>query len=137
MGRRERPRAGLASDAAIPDGAAILAILRRRKWLLLAPMVPCPLPAYIALSQFNPLYTATGTLLYDANGYNVRELQSILRVDPITDAIMATHAVVLRGLPAILADARQLSLLNNPEYNASLRRRPSPRQVQGGLRLML
>ena len=68
MGRRERPRAGLASDAAIPDGAAILAILRRRKWLLLAPMLLCPLLAYIALSQFNPLYTATGTLLYDANG---------------------------------------------------------------------
>ena len=72
MGRRERPRAGLASDAAIPDGAAILAILRRRKWLLLAPMLLCPLLAYIALSQFNPLYTATGTLLYDANGTSPR-----------------------------------------------------------------
>ena len=96
MGRRERPRAGLASDAAIPDGAAILAILRRRKWLLLAPMLLCPLLAYIALSQFNPLYTATGTLLYDANRYNVRELQSILQVEPITDAIMASQAEVLQ-----------------------------------------
>ena len=137
MGRRERPRAGLASDAAIPDGAAILAILRRRKWLLLAPMLLCPLLAYIALSQFNPLYTATGTLLYDANGYNVRELQSILRVDPITDAIMASQAEVLRGMPVVEQVARQLNLLNNPEFNASLRRPPWPRQLQGVIRWML
>ncbi|MGC1411982.1 MAG: AAA family ATPase [Acetobacteraceae bacterium] len=137
MGRRERPQAGLASDAATPDGAAILAILRRRKWLLLAPMLLCPLLAYVALSQFNPRYTATGTLLYDANGYNVRELQSILRVDPITDAIMASQAEVLRGMPVVEQVARELNLLNNPEFNASLRRPPWPRQVQRVIRLML
>jgi polysaccharide biosynthesis transport protein len=137
MGRRERPRAGLASDAALPDGAAILAILRRRKWLLLAPILLCPLLAYIALSQFNPRYTATGTLLYNADGYNVRELQSILRVDPITDAIMASQAEVLRGMPVVEQVARQLNLLNNPEFNASLQRPPWPRQVQGVIRWML
>ena len=135
-GRRERPP-GPTSDAAALDGAAILAILRRRKWLLLASMLLCPLLAYIALSQFNPRYTATGTLLYNADGYNVRELQSIVRVDPITDAIMASQAEVLRGMPVVEQVARQLNLLGNPEFNASLRPPYWPQRVQAAVRRML
>ena len=85
--------------------------------------------AYIAMSQLTPRYTATGTLLYDADGYKVRELQSILRVDPITDAVMASQAEVLRGMPVVEQVASRLNLLTNPEFNASLRRPPWPRQV--------
>ena len=136
-GRRERPQADQTSDATTPDGAAILAILRRRKWLLLASMLLCPLLAYIALAQFNPRYTATGTLLYDANGYNVRELQSIVRADPITDAIMASQAEVLRGMPVVEQVARQLNLLSNPEFNASLRPPHWRQRVQAAIRRML
>ena len=59
----------------------------------------CPLLAYVAITQLTPRYTATGTLIYDASESKVREMQSILRVDPITDAVMATQAEVLRGMP--------------------------------------
>jgi capsular exopolysaccharide synthesis family protein len=80
-----------------------------------------PLLTYVAISQFTPLYTATGTLLYDASEYKVRELQSILRADPITDAVMATQAEVLRGMPLVEQVASRLNLHANPEFNVALR----------------
>ncbi|MEJ0015264.1 MAG: AAA family ATPase [Acetobacteraceae bacterium] len=117
---RQRGTTG-ADDMAIPGGAAIVAILRRRKWLLLATMLICPLLAYSAISHLTPRYTASGTLQYDPSEYKARELQSILRVDPITDAVMATQAEVLRGMPVVEQVAARLNLFANPEFNPSLR----------------
>jgi polysaccharide biosynthesis transport protein len=68
-------------DTTALSGAAIIAILRRRKLPLFASMLLVPLLAYVAISQLTPLYTATGTLLYDASEYKLREMQSILRAD--------------------------------------------------------
>jgi polysaccharide biosynthesis transport protein len=124
--RRERLQARLAGDAgnvAPLDGAAVFAILRRRKWILLASMLLFPLLAYVAITQLTPRYTATGTMLYDASEYKARELESITRVDPITDAVMASQAEVLRGMPVVEQVANRLNLPANPEFNASLRPR--------------
>lgn len=103
-----------------PSLGAILGILRRRKRPLLASMLLFPLLTFTAISQITPRYTATGTLIYDAAEYKLRELQSILRVDPITDAIMATQAEVLRGLPVVEQIANRLNLHTNPEFNVAL-----------------
>jgi capsular exopolysaccharide synthesis family protein len=104
-----------------PNAATVLAIVRRRRWLLLACVLLCPLLTYVAILQITPLYTATGTLLYDASEYKLRELQSILRMDPITDAVMTSQAEVLRGLPVIEQVMARLHLFGDPEFNASLR----------------
>ena len=82
MARRHRPPARVADyagDAPELNWAAVLAIVRRRRLLLLATILLCPLLAYIAISQLTPRYTATGTLLYDASEYKLRELQRYLR----------------------------------------------------------
>ncbi len=131
MVRRDRWTARAGVDAGGSEGlngTAVLAILRRRKWLLLASMLLCPLLAYVAIMQLTPRYTATGALLYDASEYKPRELQSILRVDPITDAVMASQAEVLRGMLVVEQVAVRLNLLANPEFNASLR--PPSRLLQ-------
>jgi succinoglycan biosynthesis transport protein ExoP len=109
------------ADPAALSGAAILAILRRHKLALFAPMLLVPLLAYVAITQISPRYTATGTLLYDASEYKVRELQSILRVDPITEAVMASQAEILHGMPIIERVTNQLGLNDNPEFNPTLR----------------
>ena len=83
--------------------------------LLFASIVLVPLLTYIAVGQLTPLYSATGTLLYDDSGYKVQELQSILRVDPITDAVMVTQAEVLRGMPVVEQVASRLNLFANPD----------------------
>jgi uncharacterized protein involved in exopolysaccharide biosynthesis len=123
IARSDRAKAGLPADRGDPGaitGAAILAILRRRKLPLLASIVLAPLLGYIAICQVTPLYTATGTLIYNVPEYNVREMQSILRVDPVTDAVMPTQAEVLRGLPVIERVADRLNLHTNPEFNPAL-----------------
>ncbi|HET7883182.1 MAG TPA: AAA family ATPase [Acetobacteraceae bacterium] len=103
------------------DAATILASLRRRKWLLLASILLCPLLTAIAIVQLTPRYTATGSLLYDASEYKVRELQSILRVDPVSEAVIASQAEVLRGVPVVEQVVNRLNLLANPEFNTALR----------------
>jgi succinoglycan biosynthesis transport protein ExoP len=135
--RRDRSQSRATADATALNGAAILAILRRRKWLLVASMLLCPLLAYVAIAQLKPRYTATGSLLYDASEYKLRELQSILRVDPITDAVMASQADVLRGMPVVEQVARQLNLLTSPEFNASLRPPAWTRRTLAAIRRML
>ncbi|MBN8908392.1 MAG: hypothetical protein J0H99_17615, partial [Rhodospirillales bacterium] len=76
-------------------------------------MLP-PLLALVALGQITPRYTATGTLIYDPSEYSARELQSILRVDPTTDAVMASQAEIVRSLPAAGRIAERFVLDRSP-----------------------
>ena len=121
-------------DRSALSGAAVIAILRRRKLPLLASVLLVPLLTFIAINQMTPLYTATGTLLYDASEYKSHELQSILRADPITDAVMATQAEVVRGMPLVEQMASRLNLHANAEFNVSLRQASWPRQALALLR---
>jgi uncharacterized protein involved in exopolysaccharide biosynthesis len=69
-------------------------MLRRRLRALLACAVLIPVLSLMALCQITPRYTATGTVIYDPNEYRPREMQSILRADPTTPAVMASQAEV-------------------------------------------
>ncbi len=116
-------------DGGLETGAglgvrAILSILRRRKTTLIACALLIPALAAVALSRMTPLYTATGALIYEPDQFKPPELQSILQVDPTTDAVITSQAEVLRGLRLIEPVAQQLNLFANPEFNAALR--PSP-----------
>lgn len=107
--------------AGMPSGRAMLVVLQRRKWTLIAFALLIPLLAGVAISRMTPRYTATGTLIYDASEYNPRELQSILRTDPTTDAVMASQAEILRSLRIVELVATRLDLFNKPEFNRALR----------------
>ena len=74
--------------------------------------------------RMTPLYTATGSLIYEPDQFKPPELQSILQVDPTTEAVVASQVEVLRGLRMIEPVAQQLNLFDNPEFNAALR--PTP-----------
>jgi polysaccharide biosynthesis transport protein len=107
----------------------VLGILRRRQWLLIASVLLIPLAAGLALHATTPRYTATGTLLYDPPAYRLAELQSILRVDPITDAVLASQAEVMRGLKIAQRVATQLNMFDNPEFNRALHPPSLPERV--------
>jgi polysaccharide biosynthesis transport protein len=111
----------------------VIGILRRHQWRLLAAVVLVPLAAAIALHATTPLYTATGTLLYDPPAYRLAELQSILRVDPITEDVMASQAALLRGLKIVERVSNQLNLFDNPAFNHSLRPPTLPGRIMGYL----
>src|SRR5690349_11755113 len=127
---RRRPDGG---DELAFDAAATIGALRRRKWWLLAPILLCPLLTYVALAQITPKYTATGALLYDLAQYKVRELQSILQADPITEAVMASQAEVLRGVPVVEQIVNRLHLQENAEFNPTLRQPSAVARVLSNL----
>ena len=109
------------ASQAVPNLRSLLDVLRRRKIPLLGCMVIVPLLAVSALKQVTPLYTATGTLIYEPGRYRTQELQSILQSDPITDAVMLSQVEVLHGLRTIEPMAQRLNLFSKPEFNPSLR----------------
>jgi len=116
-GDRPEPRA----DALSPR--ALLAAFRRRRVALLANILLWPLFALIAVKQVAPQYTAVGALVYEPSEYKVRELQSVLQVDPTTEAVMASQAEILRGLHVVQRVAERGNLYDNPQFNRALRPR--------------
>ncbi len=100
---------------------ATIGIFRRHLWPFLVVAFIVPICAGIAIHRTAPRYTATGSLIYDPSDYKVRELESILRTDPITDAVMASQAEILQSLKVAQRVAEHGNLYANPEFNPTLR----------------
>ena len=103
--------------------ALLLGIFRRRRLALIGTAVLVPLLAWVALGRITPRYSATATILYEPNAFAARELQSILRVDPTTEAVMYSQAEIIRGLGIAERVADHFSLTENPEFNPAMRPR--------------
>ena len=100
---------------------ALLAVLRRRRWMFLGCALLIPLCALLIIRQATPRYTASGMLLYEPSEYKAREMQSILQADPTTEAVMASQAEILHSLHIAERVATQINLFSNPKFDAALR----------------
>ena len=100
--------------------SGIILAIRQRRSTLIATIVLIPLCAWLTLHQVTPLYTATGSLIYEPGGYRLRELQSILREDPTTEGMMASQAEILHSLRIAQKVAERGNLFTNPEFNVAL-----------------
>lgn len=113
--------------------AAILAMLRRRRWAILLCLLALPALAALALGRITPRYTATTAVIYEPSEYVLRELQSILRTDPTNDSLMASQVEIIRGIAITERLVERLQLAEHSEFNPSLRS-PSPlRRLLGRL----
>ncbi len=121
----------------VADLRVMLSVLWRRKLPVIACLVLVPLLAWVALGRMTPRYTATGTLLYEPNENRVREMQSILRADPVTDSVMASQAEILQSLHIAQKVAERGNLFNNPEFNKTLRPPSLPSRFMAALRGIL
>src|SRR6195952_5902153 len=101
--------------------AGFISAIRQRRKTLIAVIVLIPLCAWATLQRITPLYTATGSLIYEPSGYKLRELQSILREDPTTEGMMASQAELLQSLHIAQRVAERGNLFANPEFNVALR----------------
>ena len=122
--RPETRRAPSRESAAVADAMpvrAMIGVFRRYLWAFLVVLVFVPSCAWIAIQRATPRYTATGALIYEPSEYKVREMQSILRTDPATEAVMASQAEILQSLKIARRVADRGNLHNNPEFNAALR----------------
>ena len=107
--------------AATITPAAIFAAFRRQRGAFLLCAVAVPALAFVALSQVTPRFTSTATVVYDPAPYAARELQSILQVDPASDAVMASQVEIARGLGVAERLADRFALFDDPDFNTSLR----------------
>ena len=98
-----------------------LGVFRRHLRVFLAVWLLVPLCAWIGIHRTAPLYTATGSLIYEPGDYKPAELQSILRDDPITEAVMASQAEVLQSLKIAQRVAERGGLFDDPAFNPGLR----------------
>jgi capsular exopolysaccharide synthesis family protein len=80
-----------------------------------------PALAGLALTRITPRYTATASVIYEPSEYAARELQSILRVEPTSDTVMASQTEIIRGVAIAERLADRLRLHETAEFNASLR----------------
>lgn len=116
-----RPWARRAAEGEARHTRAAIGIFRRHFWAFLIVAIIVPGCAWIAIERTTPRYTATGSLIYEPSDYKARELQSILRTDPITEAVMASQAEILQSLKIAQKVAERGNLYANPEFNRALR----------------
>lgn len=108
-----------------PDPAAgtdlfpFVSAIRQRRAVLIAALILIPLCTWLTLRQITPLYTATGKLIYEPSEYRVHELQSILRADPTTEAMMGSQVEVLQSLHIAQKVAERAHLFDDPAFNAA------------------
>ena len=95
---------------------ALLAALRRRRWVLILCALLFPIAAYVAAKQLTPRYTGNTTVMFEATDYAARELQSILRDQTTTDAVLASQVEVIRSLSVARRIVRQFDLTNSEEF---------------------
>jgi capsular exopolysaccharide synthesis family protein len=125
VAERIAPTPGRLPDAAAETAfrlAPVLAALRRRQQVFLGCALLVPLLTAVAVGRMVPHYTAVGAVVFEPGEYAARELQSILRSDPATDAVLNSQVEIVRSLSAAAELLDKLNLAERAEFNADLRR---------------
>lgn len=109
-----------------PEGlnlGALLGALRRRRGVLLACVLLFPIIALIAAKSMTPRYTAATTVMFEPTEYAARELQSILRDESTTDAVLASQVEIIRSLAVARRIVARFDLTEREEFAWWLRDR--------------
>lgn len=117
--RRPAAHAMPAAAPIEPEGlnlAALLGALRRRRMALLACLLLFPVIALVAAKTLTPRYTAVTTVMFEPTEYAARELQSILRDESTTDAVLASQVEIIRSLSVARRIVRRYGLAEREEF---------------------
>ncbi|TCZ57950.1 tyrosine-protein kinase domain-containing protein [Roseicella aquatilis] len=110
---------GSAAAPIEPDGTtitALLAVLRRRRWVLMLCILLFPLLAWTAAWQMTPRYTAAATVMFEPADHAARDPQGILRDETTAGAVLASQVEAIRSLSVARRIVRQFDLTNNAEF---------------------
>ncbi|WP_270936185.1 Wzz/FepE/Etk N-terminal domain-containing protein, partial [Falsiroseomonas oryzae] len=102
-----------------PEGlnlTALLGALRRRRGVLIACLLAFPIIALVAAKNMTPRYTAVTTVMFEPTEYAARELQSILRDESTTDAVLASQVEIVRSLSVARRIVARFGLTERPEF---------------------
>ncbi len=102
-----------------PEGlnlAALIGALRRRRSVLIACVLLFPIIALVAAKNLTPRYTAATTVMFEPTEYAARELQSILRDESTTDAVLASQVEIVRSLSIARRLVARFGLTDRREF---------------------
>jgi succinoglycan biosynthesis transport protein ExoP len=117
--RRPAARSTPPSTVIEPEGlnlSALLGALRRRRSVLVACVLLFPIIALIAAKNLTPRYTASTTAMFEPTEYAARELQSILRDESTTDAVLASQVEIVRSLSVARRIVQRFGLTDRKEF---------------------
>jgi capsular exopolysaccharide synthesis family protein len=117
--RRPPARATQPGPLIEPEGlnlAALLGALRRRRMVLFACLLLFPVVALVAAKNLTPRYTAATTAMFEPTEYAARELQSILRDESTTDAVLASQVEIVRSLSVARRLVARFGLTERREF---------------------
>jgi succinoglycan biosynthesis transport protein ExoP len=117
--RRPPARSTPPGPAIEPEGlnlSALIGALRRRRTVLLICVVLFPVIALIAAKNLTPRYTAATTVMFEPTEYAARELQSILRDESTTDAVLASQVEIVRSLSVARRLVARFGLTEREEF---------------------
>jgi capsular exopolysaccharide synthesis family protein len=117
--RRTAPRSAAPAAPIEPEGlnlAALLGALRRRRNILVACLILFPIVALVAAKSMTPRYTASTTVMFEPQEYQARELQSILRDESTTDAVLASQVEIIRSLSVARRIVARFGLTEREEF---------------------
>jgi len=138
--RRPATRSMPPSPTIEPEGlnlAALLGALRRRRGVLIACVILFPVIALVAAKNLTPRYTAATTVMFEPTEYAARELQSILRDESTTDAVLASQVEIVRSLAIARRIVSRFGLTEREEFAWWLRDRERADSLAFRLRTQL
>ena len=123
-------RGAASAERSAPGGAEFIrGVVARQLWMIVIPVLLVPSLGFVAISRMPMLYTATGTVIYDPAGYAPEVLQSILKTDPTTDAVVASQGAILASLSIAHRAAVDLDLGDQPGFAGRPHATPAQRSL--------
>jgi capsular exopolysaccharide synthesis family protein len=135
--RRPAARTAPPPPAIEPEGlnvTALIGALRRRRGVLLACLLLFPIVALVASKNMTPRYTAATTVMFEPTEYAARELQSILRDESTTDAVLASQVEIIRSLSIARRLVARFGLTEREEFAWWLRDQARAQGIANRLR---
>lgn len=112
--------AGGPRQAAAPTFATYMAIIRERKWLVIATAAIVTVLATIIVNIMTPIYRASATLLIENAKRNVVSFEEIYGVPAGSREFFQTQAEFMRSREVGIRVIKSLDLVNNPLFNRDL-----------------
>ena len=118
------PKTRLPRDEEIIDLRQIFHVLNRHRWAIISFTAAITLMAILLVFSMTPIYEATATLQIEQEQAKVLSIEEVYGIDGGNDSYLNTQFEVLKSRAVLEKVVNKLDLLNNPEYNGSLKEAP-------------
>jgi len=114
------PMAKIEDDAGV-DIRAWLGALRRRKITIAAITLIGTIIAYFVIDGMTPLYTSTATVLIEGQAPQVVDFEAVVEGVALDPPAIGSQVEILQSRSMAARVVDELSLIDDPEFNATLR----------------